>query len=100
METLRLWVKRVRLLLRRSDAELDEEMAFHLDREAEKNVAAGMSPEEARRRAMVAFGGVQSAKENCREARPGFWMEALAQDVRYALRGFRRSPVFTLTIVV
>ncbi|WP_035346841.1 ABC transporter permease [Edaphobacter aggregans] len=95
---LKRWVVRLRLFLRR-DAELDEEMPFHLEREAEQNIAAGMKPEEARRRARIAFGGVVRAKEECREARPGFWIEVLAQDVRYGLRGFRRSPVFTLTIV-
>jgi putative ABC transport system permease protein len=100
MERLKMWRKRLRLLLLRRDAELDEELAFHLEREAEANVAAGMKPEEARRQARIAFGGVESAKENCRETRPWFWMEALAQDMRYATRGFRRSPVFTLTIVV
>src|SRR5438105_4464801 len=100
MEMLRLWMTQLRLLLRRGNAELDEELAFHLEREAEENRAAGMSEAEARRRAKIAFGGVESTKENCREARPGFWMETVAQDVRYALRGFRRNRTFTITIVV
>ncbi|MBS1820956.1 MAG: ABC transporter permease [Acidobacteria bacterium] len=91
---------RVRLLVRRDNAELDEELAFHLQREEEEHRAAGMNANDARRQARIAFGGVERAKAKCREARPGFWMEVLAQDVRYALRGFRRNPVFTITIVV
>jgi predicted permease len=91
---------RIRLLLRRDSAELDEELVFHLEREAEENRAAGMAANDAQRQARIAFGGVERAKAECREARPGFWMEVLAQDVRYALRGFRRNPLFTLTIVV
>lgn len=95
-----LWIRLRNFLLRREERELDEELAFHLDRMTEENVAAGMSPEEARRRARIDFGAVESARQECRESRPGFWMEVLAQDVRYALRGFRRNPLFTLTVVV
>ena len=93
-------LRRLRFLVaRKSHAEVDEELEFHLERQTEANVAAGMSASEARRQAVVAFGGVERAREECREARPGFFVETLLQDLRYALRGFRRSPVFTLTIV-
>src|SRR6266567_273755 len=88
------------LLMRPTHREVDEELAFHLEQQTRANVAAGMSAEEARRQAGIAFGGVERAREQCREERPGYFLETLLQDVRYALRGFRRNPVFTLTAVV
>jgi putative ABC transport system permease protein len=92
---------RLRLLLkRRTHGEVDEELEFHLEQQVEANVAAGMTPSEARRQAVIAFGGVERMREQCREVRPGYRAETLLQDVRYALRGFRRNPVFTTTVVV
>lgn len=94
------WRVRLRRLLpRREEAELDQELAYHLDRQTEANLAAGMQPQEARRQARIAFGGVESWKEECREERPGFRTERLLQDVKYAIRGCRRNPVFTLTLL-
>jgi len=95
------WLMRLRFLVaRKGHAEVDEELAFHLEQQTEANIAAGMTPVEARRQAVISFGGVEQAREECREERPGFWMETLVQDVRYSVRGFRRNPMFTLTIVV
>ena len=88
------------MLMRKTHREVDEELGFHLEQQIDANVAAGMSPGEARRQAAIAFGGVERAREACREERPGYFMETLLQDVRYAVRGFRRNPVFTITIVV
>jgi predicted permease len=88
------------LLSRRTHREVDEELAFHLEQQIEANIAAGMTRQEARRQAAIAFGGVERAREECREARPGYRMETLFQDVRYALRGFRRNPLFTMTMIV
>jgi predicted permease len=83
-----------------SHGEVDEEVRFHLDQQIEANIRAGMSAEEARRQAAIAFGGVERTREQCREERPGYWFETLAQDVRYAVRGFRRTPAFSLTVVL
>ena len=83
----------------RKPGELDEELAFHVAQSIEKNVAAGIAPNEARRRAMVEFGAMERTRELCREQRPGWWLGTVAQDVRYALRGFRRNPVFTITVL-
>ena len=92
---------RLRFFLRRgAHREVDEELQFHLARQTEANLAAGMTAEEARRQAVIAFGGVERAREECREERPGYFVETLLQDVRYSLRGFRRNPVFTITVVV
>jgi predicted permease len=85
--------------VRRRPAELDEELQFHLEQATESNIAAGMTPEEARRQARVQFGGVEAAREQSHEQKPGWWLGTLVQDVRYALRGFRRSPVFALTVI-
>src|SRR5271170_5488619 len=98
---LKTFLSRLRFLfLRRSQGEVDEELRFHMEQQIEANIAAGMPPHEARRQAAIAFGGVERAREECREQRPGYWLETLAQDVRYAFRGFPRSPTFTITIVV
>ncbi|HTH52380.1 MAG TPA: permease prefix domain 1-containing protein, partial [Edaphobacter sp.] len=79
---------RLRALFQRSavEGELEEELRFHFDREVEKNVRAGMTAGEARRRARLAFGGHEQAKENCREAHGTAMIERTLDDVRYALR--------------
>jgi predicted permease len=57
-----------------------------------------MTMEEARR-ALIEFGGMERAREQCYEQQPGWWLGTVAQDARYALRGFRRNPAFTLTVI-
>ena len=86
---------RLRALGRRSQAErdLDEEIRFHIEQETAKYVRAGASAEEARRRALVAFGGVTQTREAHRAVRGAPWVEELVADSRYALRALRRSPV-------
>ncbi len=80
--------------------EVDEEIQFHLEREIEANVAAGMPVAEARRRAAVAFGSRERTREACREERPSFPLETLGRDLRYGLRGLWRNPGFTLVAVL
>ena len=94
-------IARLRALLfrARADAELDEELRFHLDAEAARNVAAGMSPDDARYVAQRAFGNASHHKDAARDAWGLRWLETLAQDVRFALRSFRRSPAFVVTVV-
>ena len=74
-------------------------MQFHLEQATQANIAAGMTREEARRQARIEFGGVESAREQTYAQRPGWWMETVLQDIRYALRGFRRNPIFTITVI-
>jgi putative ABC transport system permease protein len=88
------------LIFRKAPGDLDAELAFHLEEQARANVATGMSAAEARRQARIAFGGVERAREQSYAAHPGYRLEMLGQDIRYALRGFRRSPVFTVTVIV
>jgi hypothetical protein len=74
---------------------LDEEIRFHIDRQLEKNLHAGMAPDEARRQAHLTFGNVELVKEKTRdEFRPLLIQDSLL-DVRYAVRALRRAPVFT-----
>jgi hypothetical protein len=99
---LRRLTQRVRAFFRRGalDADLDEEMASHLEMAVEENVRRGMTPEEARRLAMVRFGGVQQAREKQREARGLAFLDVLGQDVRYTLRTLGRDAGFTAVAVL
>jgi predicted permease len=87
------------LVTRGKPAELDEELQFHLAQSIDAKVAAGMDAEEARRQALVEFGGVERTREQCYEQRPGWWLGTVEQDLRYALRGFRRNLAFTVTVI-
>src|SRR5690349_73325 len=88
---------RLRALLRRSatDAELDEELQYHFDRELERNVACGMSPGDARDATRRSLGNLTVHAENARAAYGWTWLEQLGQDASYGWRALRRSRVFT-----
>src|SRR5258708_20572251 len=95
-----LWLRLCALILRnRVESELDDELESHIEMQARKNLAAGMSEAEALRRARVQFGGAEQVKEECRDARRVRLIETIGQDILYAIRGFRRSPTFVLTVV-
>lgn len=83
----------------RQRRELDEELQFHLEQETQANLTAGMTAGEARRQALVDFGGVERTREQYYQQRPAWWMNTLLQDIRYALRGFRRNPAFAVTVI-
>ena len=89
------------LFARRSmEREMDEEMRFHLEMEAQRNERAGLPPDEARRRAGRDFGGLSRAQEEVRDERGSRWAEDVVQDVHYALRTMRRRVGFTSIAVL
>ena len=96
---LRLWL---RALLRRErvETEMDRELGFHIERETELNVARGMTGDDARRAALVAFGGVEQTKEAVRDERRTAWLEQLVGNVRFASRRLRRAPIFAAAAVL
>ena len=77
-------------------AELDSHIAMH----TEEGIRYGLTPEEARRRARIRLGGMEQIGLAMRERNTFPWLENTLRDVRYALRGFRRNPLFTLTVVI
>lgn len=100
------WISRLRffvrrdLLARRRTGELDEELQFHIERTIAVHVAQGMTAEEARRSALIEFGGVEQARERCQELEPGQWIHTSLEDVRYGLRGLRRSRASAISAVL
>ncbi|MGA7318470.1 MAG: ABC transporter permease [Silvibacterium sp.] len=93
---------RLRALFRRStlETELNEELRFHFDHEVEKYRKQGMTDQEAKRRARLAFGGHEQVKEDCREARGTGFIETSLQDLRYALRQLWSNPSFAIVIIL
>jgi macrolide transport system ATP-binding/permease protein len=91
---------RLRSLFRRAkvEDELQEELRFHLEQEVAREIAAGKTPEEARRGAVRAMDGMEQRKEECRDARRVDTISILVQDLRYAGRALRRNPAFTAVI--
>jgi predicted permease len=84
---------------RRLERELDEELAFHLERDTQQHIANGLSPADARTRALARFGPVPLAADQCRDARGTGFVDDLTRDVLYAFRTFRRAPLAAVTIV-
>lgn len=99
---LREAFNRVRSFFRKNqrDQELNEEMASHLEMAVEENMQRRMSAEEARRQALLRFGGVQQALERHRESRGLPWLDVLKQDLRFTFRTLRRDRGFTIVAVL
>ena len=84
----------------RMESEMGSELKFHIEAYAEDLVRRGVPRQEAVRRARVEFGGIERAKEECREARGVTLLQSLVQDVRYGLRMLRRSPGFSVVAIL
>jgi hypothetical protein len=95
-------LKTVRKLFTRNrqEQETQDELHFHVEKETEKNIAAGMPPDEARRQALIALGGLTQTRETLREVHGNRFLDPLRQDVRYAWRILRKAPGFTLSIIL
>ncbi len=106
MDALHLLARRARAVLRPLvsrrgvEADLDEEMRFHLDAEVAERVRRGMTPDAARTSALRDFGGVSRFKEECRDAWGTRMMDELSRDARYGLRALLRAPAFTAVAVL
>ena len=93
---------RIRTLTKRKrmESELDRELRYHVERQTEENIAAGMNSREAREAASRMFGGVSQIEEECRDMRQTQYLENFVQDVRYAARMLSKSSAFTVVIVL
>lgn len=96
-----MW-RRVRAWLQRSrmEREMDAELRFHIEAYAEDLVRSGVPRAQALRRARIEFGGIERAKEECREARGVNFLETLFQDLRYGVRMLAKNPAFTAIAVL
>lgn len=87
------------LIFRKKPCEFEDELHFHIEQSIAVKVKAGLSSTEARRQALIEFGGVETAREQCDRQRPGWWAGIVSQDVRYAVRGILSHRWFSAAIV-
>ena len=100
MRKVRAWLLRFKGLFSRNDRDFVDELESHLQLHIDDNIRAGMSPQEARRVALMKLGGVDQAKEAYRDRATIPLLESVMQDLRFALRQLRRNPAVTVAAVL
>ena len=102
MRTLRaLWIRfRANFTAQKIENDFDAELQSHLDQHIDEGLRSGLSKAEARRQALLWIGGAEQVRQAYRDRATLPLLESFKSDLRYALRGFRRSPVFALTAVL
>ena len=100
MRGMRAWVVRLVTLFRGPDDDFSAELESHLQLHIDDHLRAGLSPSEARRRALIKLGGVQAVHERQRDRRGLPALQHLGRDLRYAVRTLRRHPTFTIVTVL
>src|SRR5213596_1325739 len=102
MRKLREWILRFGGLFnkQRKDRDLDDEIESHLQMHIEDNLRRGMTPEEARREALIKLGGIEQTKESYRDRQGLPMLETLMQDLRFGVRMLHKNPGFTAVAVL
>lgn len=85
---------------RSSDAQMTAELRFHIDELTDENIAAGLHPDEARRRALLEFGGQEQVKEDLRDVYRIRFVDASLANLKSAFRLIRKSPTFSTTVIL